>query len=70
MSNTESGAPAAEEATPTQLSLAGDFPAATEEQWEIEVAKVLNRGRPPEKQLTFEQCMKLSLIKISEPTRH
>ena len=58
MSNTESGAPAAEEATPTQLSLAGDFPAATEEQWEIEVAKVLNRGRPPEKQLTFEQCMK------------
>ncbi|WP_316669263.1 methylmalonyl-CoA mutase small subunit [uncultured Propionibacterium sp.] len=58
MSNTESGAVAAEEATPAQLSLAGDFPAATEEQWEIEVAKVLNRGRPPERQLTFEQCMK------------
>jgi methylmalonyl-CoA mutase len=58
MSNTESGATAAEEATPAQLSLAGDFPAVTEEQWEIEVAKVLNRGRPPEKQLSVEQSMK------------
>ncbi|SER58127.1 methylmalonyl-CoA mutase [Propionibacterium cyclohexanicum] len=60
MSKTETeGTVAADAATdvPTKLSLAGDFPPATEEQWEIEVQKVLNRGRPPEKQLTFEQCL-------------
>ncbi|MFZ2624504.1 MAG: methylmalonyl-CoA mutase small subunit [Propionibacterium sp.] len=61
MSKTETeGIVATDAATdaPKKLSLAGDFPPATEEQWEIEVQKVLNRGRPPEKQLTFEQCLK------------
>lgn len=60
MSKTETeGTVAAEVAAeaPEKLSLAGDFPPATEEQWEIEVQKVLNRGRPPEKHLSFEQCL-------------
>ncbi|MFT8396105.1 methylmalonyl-CoA mutase small subunit [Propionibacterium sp.] len=61
MSKTEAeGAVATDVATdtPSHLSLAGDFPPATEEQWEKEVEKVLNRGRPPERQLNFEQCLK------------
>ncbi|WP_027588087.1 methylmalonyl-CoA mutase small subunit [Acidipropionibacterium thoenii] len=43
---------------PEALTLAGDFPAPTQEQWEAEVAKVFNRGRPEGKQLTFEQSLK------------
>ncbi len=60
MSSTDQGNTPADvdDLTPTTLSLAGDFPAATEEQWEREVEKVLNRGRPPEKQLTFAECLK------------
>ena len=38
------------------LPLAGDFPQATDEQWETEVLKVLNRGRPEDKQLGKEQA--------------
>lgn len=45
------------------LSLAGDFSAPTQDQWQIEVQKVLNRGRPPEKQLSFEQCLKRLTVK-------
>ncbi len=44
--------------TESPLSLAGDFPQPTHDQWAAEVVKVLNRRRPPDKQLTFEQCMK------------
>ncbi len=40
---------------PEQLTLAGGFPAADDQQWEAEVLKVLNRGRPEDKQLTVEQ---------------
>ncbi|MDK9352736.1 methylmalonyl-CoA mutase small subunit [Propionibacterium freudenreichii] len=60
MSSTDQGTNPADtdDLTPTTLSLAGDFPKATEEQWEREVEKVLNRGRPPEKQLTFAECLK------------
>lgn len=43
---------------PEALTLAGVFPAPTHEQWEKEVAKVFNRGRPEGKQLTFEQSLK------------
>ncbi|MFT3875615.1 MAG: methylmalonyl-CoA mutase small subunit [Propioniciclava sp.] len=38
-------------ADPEQLTLAGFFPQATDEDWEREVLKVLNRGRPEGKQL-------------------
>ncbi len=41
-----------------QLRLAGDFPAATDEAWEAEVLKVLNRGRPDDKRLTAAQGLK------------
>lgn len=60
MSSTDQGTNPADtdDLTPTTLSLAGDFPKATEEQWEREVEKVFNRGRPPEKQLTFAECLK------------
>lgn len=44
--------------TESPLSLAGDFPPPTQEQWDAEVVKVLNRRRPPDKQLSIEQCMK------------
>lgn len=40
---------------PEQLSLAGVFDAATDERWEAEVLKVLNRGRPEGKELTLDQ---------------
>ena len=40
-----------------QLRLAGDFPAATDEAWEAEVLKVLNRRRPEGKELSIEQAM-------------
>ncbi|VEI02688.1 Methylmalonyl-CoA mutase small subunit [Acidipropionibacterium jensenii] len=43
---------------PEALTLAGDFPAPSQEQWEKEVAKVFNRGRPEGKQLTFAQSLK------------
>ncbi|QIK71444.1 methylmalonyl-CoA mutase small subunit [Propioniciclava coleopterorum] len=43
---------------PEQLTLAGGFPAANDEQWEAEVLKVLNRGRPEDKQLTAAQGLK------------
>lgn len=37
--------------------LAGDFAAPTDAQWEAEVLKVLNRGRPPGRELTIEQAL-------------
>lgn len=37
------------------LPLAGDFPVPTDEQWYAEVLKVLNRGRPEDKQLGLDQ---------------
>lgn len=40
------------------LDLAADFDAPTNEQWEVEVLKVLNRGRPEGKELNVEQAMK------------
>ena len=40
------------------LDLAADFDAPTHEQWEVEVLKVLNRGRPEGKELNVEQAMK------------
>ncbi|WP_040157877.1 methylmalonyl-CoA mutase small subunit [Nigerium massiliense] len=43
---------------PEQLNLAGAFSKATDEQWEAEVLKVLNRGRPDDKQLDIEQALK------------
>ncbi len=43
--------------TESPLSLAGDFARPTREQWETEVLKVLNRRRPPGKELTLEQAM-------------
>ena len=43
--------------TESPLSLAGDFAQPTREQWETEVLKVLNRRRPPGKELTIEQAM-------------
>ncbi|MDR1432424.1 MAG: methylmalonyl-CoA mutase small subunit [Propionibacteriaceae bacterium] len=39
------------------LQLAGDFAAPTWEEWEVEVLKVLNRRRPPGKELTIEQAL-------------
>ena len=42
---------------PETLTLAGDFPAPTQEQWHKEVLKVLNRGRPEGKQLNLEKGM-------------
>jgi methylmalonyl-CoA mutase len=39
------------------LQLAGDFAAPTWEEWETEVLKVLNRRRPPGKELTIDQAM-------------
>lgn len=43
--------------TESPLSLAGDFAQPTREQWETEVLKVLNRRRPPGKELTIDQAM-------------
>lgn len=43
--------------TDTPLQLAGDFTAASREDWEVEVLKVLNRRRPAGKELTIEQAM-------------
>lgn len=40
------------------LNLAADFDAPTHAQWEVEVLKVLNRGRPEGKELNVEQAMK------------
>ena len=47
-----------EDRMPEELSLAGDFPKVTHEQWEEAVLKVLNRGRPEGKELNIEQGMK------------
>lgn len=47
----------AEAGVPDVLTLAGDFPEATQEQWDAEVLKVLNRRRPEDKQLTIDECM-------------
>ena len=57
MSTTDPVAPAPGVDEPEQLALAEDFPSATEEEWEVAVAKVLNRNRPPDHQLTAEQCL-------------
>ena len=43
--------------TETPLLLAGDFTAPTREDWEREVLKVLNRGRPEGKELTIDAAM-------------
>ena len=40
------------------MVLAGDFPAATQADWDKEVLKALNRKRPPGTELTIEQAMK------------
>ncbi len=47
----------ADAGVPDVLTLAGDFPQPTREQWDAEVLKVLNRRRPEDKQLTLEECM-------------
>jgi methylmalonyl-CoA mutase len=43
--------------TDTPLLLAGDFATPSREQWEAEVLKVLNRGRPEGKELTLDKAM-------------
>jgi len=40
------------------MVLAGDFPAPTQEEWDREVLKALNRKRPPGSELTIEQAIK------------
>ena len=45
-------------AAPEPLTLAGGFAPVTDERWEAEVLKVLNRGRPEGKLLTTEQGLK------------
>ena len=40
------------------MVLAGDFPTPTQEEWDREVLKALNRKRPPGSELTIEQAMK------------
>ena len=40
------------------MVLAGDFPTPTQEDWDREVLKALNRRRPPGTELTIEQAMK------------
>ncbi|MFK5690791.1 methylmalonyl-CoA mutase small subunit [Ornithinimicrobium sp. LYQ92] len=45
------------EAMPEVLRLGADFPAPTREQWEAQVARTLNRRRPPDRQLDLEQCL-------------
>ena len=47
-----------EQPSSAEFTLAGDFPVPTLEQWEKEVLKVLNRGRPEGKELTIEQAYK------------
>lgn len=44
-------------AVPGDLTLAGDFPQPTFEEWEIAVAKVLNRGRPEDRQLSPQDAV-------------
>ncbi|HEX2858004.1 MAG TPA: methylmalonyl-CoA mutase small subunit [Propionibacteriaceae bacterium] len=43
--------------TESPLSLAGDFAQPTREEWESEVLKVLNRRRPPGKELSLDQAL-------------
>ncbi|WP_298886790.1 methylmalonyl-CoA mutase family protein [uncultured Serinicoccus sp.] len=45
------------DALPEVLALASTFPAATREQWEEQVVRVLNRRRPADRQLSAEQCL-------------
>lgn len=45
-------------AEPENITLAGDFDPPTDAQWQGEVLKVLNRGRPEGKELTIEQGLK------------
>lgn len=40
-----------------ELNLAGDFESPSMDQWQAAVAKVLNRGRPEDKQFTGEQSI-------------
>ncbi|MFV0451246.1 MAG: methylmalonyl-CoA mutase family protein [Propioniciclava sp.] len=42
---------------PDQLPLASEFPPATDERWQAEVLKVVNRGRPDDKQISWEQAV-------------
>ncbi|WIY81825.1 methylmalonyl-CoA mutase small subunit [Propionimicrobium sp. PCR01-08-3] len=42
---------------PDDLVLAGDFEAPTYDRWAAEVAKVLNKGRPENKQLSSEKAL-------------
>lgn len=44
--------------TEQALKLAGDFAAPTQEQWEKEVLKVLNRRRPEGTELTIDQALR------------
>ncbi|MDR1712278.1 MAG: methylmalonyl-CoA mutase small subunit [Propionibacteriaceae bacterium] len=39
------------------LQLAGDFASSTWDQWEVEVLKILNRRRPPGKEISIEQAL-------------
>ena len=43
--------------TDNHITLAGDFPSPTREQWEAEVLKVLNRRRPPGTELDITKAM-------------
>ena len=45
------------EAMPEVLALAEGFTGATREQWEAQVVRTLNRGRPDGAQLDAEQCL-------------
>jgi len=40
------------------LVLAGEFPAPTQEDWDREVLKIMNRRRPPGSELTLDQAIK------------
>ena len=44
--------------TDTMMVLAGDFPTVTQQEWDREVLKALNRRRPAGSELTIEQAIK------------
>ncbi len=48
----------AESTSAAEISLAGDFDTPTQDDWEKEVLKVLNRRRPEGKELSIEQAYK------------
>lgn len=54
MSHPDTGDIAAD--VPAALDLASGFEPATDEQWQAEVLKVVNRGRPSDAQLTLDQA--------------